>query len=105
MGRYSKLPELPGFGHLAAEGRLPVARSRRVHAARRRLSTDTLAQLVADYEAGQPTTELMATYDLGKGTVLGLLRGVGIKLRAQARRTSISTRPYRASRTAGHWPK
>jgi histone H3/H4 len=40
--------------------------------------------LVADYEAGQPTTALMKTYDIGKGTVLRLLRANGVQLRQQS---------------------
>ncbi|MFL6137370.1 MAG: helix-turn-helix domain-containing protein [Frankiaceae bacterium] len=43
----------------------------------------TIAQLVADYMAGAPSAELMRTYQLGKGTVLGLLREAGVTLRHQ----------------------
>jgi hypothetical protein len=40
-----------------------------------------VSQLLVDYKAGAPTTELMATY--GKGTVLGLLRRNGVVMRHQ----------------------
>jgi hypothetical protein len=55
----------------------------RVHAARRRLNADELAQVVSDYEAGRSTTWLMQNYQLGKGTVLGILAERGVKMRGQ----------------------
>jgi hypothetical protein len=85
LGRYSKLPKPPEFGPFTP--RLKSERTpRRVHSARRRLSVDERQQLVADYQAGQPTTALMVTYGLGKGTVLELLREAGVRLRAQGQR-------------------
>jgi hypothetical protein len=42
-----------------------------------------VAQLVADYETGAPSTKLMQKYHLGKGSVLNLLRSQGAKLRSQ----------------------
>jgi hypothetical protein len=55
----------------------------RVHAARRRFSSNELAQLVADYQAGRSTTWLMRSYKVGKGTVLGILEEQGVKMRGQ----------------------
>jgi hypothetical protein len=55
----------------------------RVHAVHRRLSPDTIQQLINDYQAGIPSTQLMVTYNLGKGTVLRLLRDHGVQLRNQ----------------------
>ena len=46
-----------------------------------RTGRDTIAALVADYEDGQPTTTLMRTYAIGKGTVLQLLRDAGVQIR------------------------
>src|SRR6185437_15341008 len=83
-----------------AEG--PVARGH-IHNARRRLGPEQIAQLVADYEAGSPSTQLMTTYGLGKGTVLRLLRKHGAKLRA-AKVFAVSTCSELSSSTksAGH---
>ena len=39
------------------------------------------AQLVADYEAGMPSTQLVVTYGLGKGSVLKLLDEAGVQMR------------------------
>ncbi len=55
----------------------------RVHAVHRRLSPDVIQQLIADYQAGTPSTQLMVNYNLGKGTVLRLLREHGVQLRRQ----------------------
>lgn len=52
----------------------------------RRLSRAALAQLIADYEAGAPTTDLMTRYELGKGTVLRVLRRAGVQMRGQGAR-------------------
>lgn len=51
----------------------------RIHDARRRLGPDVIAQLVVDYESGQPSTALMITYGLGKGSVHRLLQEAGVK--------------------------
>ena len=40
-----------------------------------------MSQLIADYLAGTPTTELMQTYGLGKGAVLRLLAAHGVGMR------------------------
>jgi hypothetical protein len=65
--------------------RPPVA-APRIHQATKRLGPETIAALVADYQAGFPGTALMTKYGLGKGTVLDLLHQAGVKLRAQGRR-------------------
>ena len=45
--------------------------------------TQVAAQVVADYEAGVPTTQLTTTYGLGKSSVLRFLREAGITMRKQ----------------------
>jgi hypothetical protein len=47
------------------------------------LDEATIAQLVADYEAGTPSTRLMRDYGLSKGTVLSLLHEAGAAMRFQ----------------------
>jgi len=86
VGRYSKIPKLPIIDIMTPEAEGPVARGH-IHNARRRLGPEQIAQLVADYEAGSPSTQLMTTYGLGKGTVLRLLRKHGAKLRGQGVRS------------------
>ena len=89
MGRYSNAAHL--LKRLERTSRLkrspsvprPHEPSPRVHSVQRRLTNATLDQLVADYVAGSPTTELMTRYYLGKGTVLGVLRRAGVQMRNQ----------------------
>lgn len=89
MGRYSNFTQPLLSGQIdrllrvvdAPEpSKLPTPR---VHAVQRRLSPDAIQQLVADYQAGTPSTQLIVTYKLGKGTVLRLLRNQGVQLRNQ----------------------
>jgi hypothetical protein len=82
VGRYSKLPPLPKLGQ-TTRSRPQSVPAVRIHDARKRLGPDQVAQLVTDYQLGQPTTALMVTYGLGKGTVLNLLRAEGVPLRNQ----------------------
>lgn len=56
----------------------------RLHRVRRRLTPNQVAQLVADYQTGAPSTELMERYQLGKGTVLRILDDNGVTRRRQA---------------------
>lgn len=85
LRRYSNLPILSSFGHTA---RRVVADPppRPIQSARRRLGPAVVAQLVADYQAGQSTTAIMQTFGLGKGTVLRLLQEAGIERRGQGQR-------------------
>jgi hypothetical protein len=80
--RYSKLANLSTIGDSTAVRAVPIA-PQRVHSAQKRLGPDVVAQLVADYEAGIPTTELMVSYRIGKGTVLRLLESAGVPRRHQ----------------------
>ena len=86
MGRYLNTPELADFGRFTPVDR--VDRSRiappRVHKAERRLGPEAIAQLVADYENGLASPDLMIKYNLGKGTVLRLLRAQGVEVRNQS---------------------
>lgn len=68
--------------HSTSVGPRPVA-SVRVHAARRRLPTETIQQLVTDYQAGTPSTQLATRYGISKGAVLRLLREQGVPIRRQ----------------------
>jgi hypothetical protein len=80
---YSNLAPLPEIG--CSERVLPPnGPNLRTHQASKRLGHRGVAQLVADYEAGEPTTALMSKYDLGKGTVLRLLRSQGVDIRHQS---------------------
>jgi hypothetical protein len=51
--------------------------------AKDRLGPEGVAQLVADYQAGIPTTQLMKLYGLGKGAVLRLLEANDVPRRRQ----------------------
>jgi len=62
---------------------VPVAR-RHVYNVSRQLEPEAVAQLVADYQAGTPTTELIKQHAIGKGTVLGILDKAGV-IRKQRR--------------------
>lgn len=46
-----------------------------------RLSTEVIAQLVVDYQAGVSSPELQKRYGLSKGTVLRLLNEAGVEMR------------------------
>ena len=82
LARYSKIPQPPKLGQLTPRPAAPTAR--RTHNATKRLGTDAIQQLVADYETGLSTTALMTKYNLGKGTVLRLLRTSGVTIRHQS---------------------
>ncbi|WP_280448596.1 helix-turn-helix domain-containing protein [Nocardia brasiliensis] len=49
----------------------------------KRLSAETIAELVAAYEAGTPTPELCQRYELSKGGVLKVLADQGVAMRRQ----------------------
>ena len=57
-----------------------VVRPRRLD---RRLSSETIAELVAAYRAGTSTNRLCERYELSKGGVLKLLREAGVEMRRQ----------------------
>jgi hypothetical protein len=48
-----------------------------------RLNASVPPQVVADYEAGMPTTQLTVKYGLTKASVLRLLHEAGVELRRQ----------------------
>ncbi len=54
-----------------------------VHKLDQRLSAAEVAQIVAEYEAGAHTTELMKTYQIGKGPIIRLLHENGATMRRQ----------------------
>ena len=80
MGRYSKTPEVPKLGQITHGSPEREVRPR-VHNVHKRLGPELVAQLIADYQAGAPSTALMRKYKLGKGTVLSILYQAGVKMR------------------------
>jgi hypothetical protein len=54
-----------------------------VRSLRRRLGDEAVAQIVADYKAGKPTTQLMADHGISKTGVLKLLADAGVSMRRQ----------------------
>lgn len=84
MQRYSKLADVSKTCRPDGVRRVPVVRRpTRVHSVRKRLGPETIAQLVADYQAGMATTALTMKYRIGKGTVLRLLDDHGVHRRHQ----------------------
>lgn len=84
LGRYSNIPNLPQLPQqYNTSHTVPIATSY-VHAVRRRLSAEAIQQLVSDYQAGVPSTQLATRYGISKGAVLRLLREQGIPIRRQA---------------------
>lgn len=81
MGRYSNYPELPIFGQTASRKR--TKRFPRVHSATKGLGPQLVAQLITDYRAGVPTTQLTGIYGIGKDTVLRILESNGVPRRNQ----------------------
>jgi len=82
MHRYSKMPDLPIFRHRVKDAGERASTSHpRIHRAQQRLGPEAIAQLVADYQAGRSTTELMRQHRIGKGTVLRILDGAGVTRR------------------------
>ncbi|MFI6169070.1 helix-turn-helix domain-containing protein [Nocardia sp. NPDC051052] len=69
----------------ATPKRLPAktAASARIHRLDRRLSPDTIAELVAAYRSGTSTPKLRKQYQLSKGGVLKLLADHGVTMRNQ----------------------
>lgn len=49
----------------------------------RRLGSQKIAELVAEYESGRTTVQLMETYKLSKTSVLKLLNANGVEMRRQ----------------------
>lgn len=66
------------------DARAPSRSLPQTHKARQGLDPISTAELVAAYEAGATTRQLMASYNLGKGAVLRLLRANGVQLRYQS---------------------
>jgi len=48
-----------------------------------RLKPDTVAEIIAHYEAGEPSTAIATTYGISKGSVIRLLRDAGVPIRKQ----------------------
>jgi hypothetical protein len=85
--RYSKFPSIARFPSSSPMTGVPIERTgrstHRVHNVRKRLGSDVISQLIADYEAGASTPALMKRYKISKGTVLRLLQSHGITMRHQ----------------------
>ncbi|TDO51526.1 hypothetical protein EV643_103265 [Kribbella sp. VKM Ac-2527] len=54
---------------------------RRIHKLDMRLDSEQIARLVAEYEAGTPSTQLEKDFNLSNASVMKLLREAGAKLR------------------------
>ncbi len=67
----------------ACRPHLVECREVRRHKLEHRVSPGMAAQLVADYEAGVPTTKLVGSYGIGKSSVLRLLQEAGVSMRRQ----------------------
>jgi hypothetical protein len=48
-----------------------------------RLKPETVAEIIARYEAGEPSTAIAAIFNISKGSVIRLLREAGVKIRKQ----------------------
>ena len=83
MQRYSKLADVSKMFRSDAVRAVPIERTDRVHNIRRRLGPETIARVVADYQAGASTPTLMKRYKISKGAVLRLLQDHGIAMRHQ----------------------
>lgn len=106
MGRYSNFRPPPLSGPIdrlirgVDKPEAPKLPAPRVHAVHRRLSPATIQQVITDYQAGTPSTQLMITYNLVKGTVLHLLRDHGVHLRNQRMTPAEVTRPFSSTKQA-----
>jgi lambda repressor-like predicted transcriptional regulator len=58
----------------------PLPQVRRVY---RRLSAETITELVQAYRDGAPTTELRQHYDLSQGSIIKILHEHGVAMRRQ----------------------
>jgi DNA-binding CsgD family transcriptional regulator len=79
LRRYSNMPLPQKVTRLAqaAESAQPIERpcpTGRIHRVSQRLDQAAIEQLLQDYRDGLPSLELGRKYQLGKSTVLGLLR-------------------------------
>jgi uncharacterized protein (DUF433 family) len=91
--RYSKLPHLWGLSKRLARwldpcgsdtGIEPAPALPHVHKLSRRLSDETVAALVRDYQDGASLAELQRTFSLGRGSVQKLLRERGVRRRLKS---------------------
>ncbi|MDO3175911.1 helix-turn-helix domain-containing protein [Mycobacteroides abscessus] len=97
LRRYSNLDTvqktvrlLRDSGALTPDGRIQVPLTPRFTAdppepfkLSQRLKPDTIAEIVARYEAGEPSTALAAAVGISKGSVIRLLRNAGVCIRNQ----------------------
>lgn len=72
------VPQLPEAVGSALPSTRPV---RRIHKLDMRLDSETVARLVAEYEAGTSSTELEQDFNLSNASVMKLRREAGAKLR------------------------
>jgi hypothetical protein len=103
VGRYSKLANLSKICQITPGDRIPVAPPR-VHAVERRLSGETIRQIVDEYEAGAPSTELMQRYGLSKSAVSTCSASmVPSSGNGRASPPLRSADPLSSTRPAGRW--
>jgi DNA-directed RNA polymerase specialized sigma24 family protein len=89
--RYSKLPHLWGLSKRLARrlepsgtGTDPMPALPHVHKLSQRLSEETVAALVRDYQDGASLEELQRRYSLSRGSVQRLLREAGARRRRRS---------------------
>ena len=88
VGRYSKLPDPCRIEQLLTDLRTskpqkPSSVPSRRHRLADRLGPEVIAAIIAQYEAGAPSTQLGRDYGISKESVLRLLKDSGVKLRRQ----------------------
>jgi hypothetical protein len=87
VGRYSKIPKPSKLCHFNTVRPVPVA-APRIHAIQRRLSRETLEQLLGDYQAGISAKHLVKRYQLSRNSLRTVLRESGLPQRYQAMTTA-----------------
>lgn len=87
LRRYSNLSPSPQATQLAAVAKTdgpaqqPARSPGHIHRAVQRLDQAVIAQLLQDYQAGLTSRQLAAKYQLGKTTILRLLRRHSVQVR------------------------
>jgi len=87
VGRYSKIPPLPKRSLITSSDSRHIGQERqsvrRIYPVVRRLGPEVVAQLVADYQAGRTTGELVTQYRISHGSVVRLLHQHDVVMRNQ----------------------
>lgn len=85
LGRPHRTPEeLASLTAIVRDGTLRPIDKFRIDNVTRRLGTEKIAELIADYQSGISSGELTTKYALAKGTVLRLLEDEGVLRQRQS---------------------